>query len=438
MTETTTIPDTDVLDLLCRLVDQSLVTMDEKTGRYGLTESVAAYGREKLSDCRAIEEMRGRHRDWYVEFTESAAAGLNGEDQADWLDRLDVDIGNIRLAMEWCDAEPDGTEAGLRMSGGLMRFWVLRAHVSEGRERYARMLTEEAVKRFPAAAATALHGAGNLAMVQADYPEARSYYERSLDIARQIGDRMREAGVLGNLGTIAQHDRDFELARDRFQQAMEIARELGNRRWVAVSLTCLGTVSLGLGSQPAALDYLEQAIQLYRELGDREGEANALNNLGGALRDSGDRERAAAVYEEALRINLEIDNRWEASFNLFNIGRFAMDAGLLDVAHEHFTRALEYAREIGGRAIIAVAFSHFALLAMHTGNHRRAARLSGAYSALEKAIGVPSNDSPAELDHDFGAVHQALGDDVYSHEVSVGRLMSLDAAIEYALAATYK
>ncbi len=79
----------------------------------------------------------------------------------------------------------------------------MRGHLSEGRERYQAALSREGAARRTGARARALHGAGALAYRQGDYSAARSLYEESVAMARELGDRRGIAGALEGCAALA-------------------------------------------------------------------------------------------------------------------------------------------------------------------------------------------------------------------------------------------
>jgi non-specific serine/threonine protein kinase len=86
----------DVLDLLGRLVDKSLVLVVEGTdeNRYRLLETVRQYGNGHLADADESTTTRTAHRDWCRSTVEAAAHVRGGEEQARWLERLESDHGS--------------------------------------------------------------------------------------------------------------------------------------------------------------------------------------------------------------------------------------------------------------------------------------------------------------------------------------------------------
>ena len=65
----------DVLELLTRLVDRSLVQAEERVseGRYRLLEPIRQYAQEHLTALGEREAVRGRHAAHYLELAEHAA-----------------------------------------------------------------------------------------------------------------------------------------------------------------------------------------------------------------------------------------------------------------------------------------------------------------------------------------------------------------------------
>ena len=66
-----------------------------------------------------LDETRAAHRDHYLALVETADRHLRGPDEAAWLDRIEAEFDNIRAALTFSIADPDGAEPGLRLAAGL-------------------------------------------------------------------------------------------------------------------------------------------------------------------------------------------------------------------------------------------------------------------------------------------------------------------------------
>jgi predicted ATPase len=91
----------DVLDLLGRLVEQSLVVgfSTGEVSRYGMLEPVRQYALERLEESGEAGEARQRHAGFFLALAEQAEPEIKGHDQVAWLDRLEADNDNLSAAI---------------------------------------------------------------------------------------------------------------------------------------------------------------------------------------------------------------------------------------------------------------------------------------------------------------------------------------------------
>jgi len=300
--------NTDVLDVLTRLVEKSLVVMEGESGRYRLLETVRQYAQERLSESGEEDEVRTQHLQFHVALVESAMPELVGPEQGAWLSRLDLERENILSAHAWCDRAHGGAETGLRLVYAVKLYWISRGLLGLGYR-----VTVEALSRAAhepsSARCRALFGAGQLACFMGRYAEARRYLEESLTIARDIGDRRRIAAVLQPLGVASLAQGDAATARGYAAEALEMARELGNKRELATALNVLAAIHRVEGRLDVAEPLYENVVALARELGDRESIAIGLLNLAMASIGRGSSDRARELLLEALAIAEEIGSK---------------------------------------------------------------------------------------------------------------------------------
>src|SRR5439155_273106 len=80
---------------------------------------------------------------------------LVSADQAAWLDRCDVERGNLREALRWA-VETGRVECAQEAAGALWRFWHQRGHIEEGARWFREILALPSGQRATAARAKAL------------------------------------------------------------------------------------------------------------------------------------------------------------------------------------------------------------------------------------------------------------------------------------------
>lgn len=466
------VPSQDILDLLTRLVEKSLVMVEdnEHEARYFLLDMVRQYSRERLLESGEAEVMGGRHRDYFLALAEKAVPELVGHDQVRWLDRLDLEHENFRAALTWCQADAGGVEPSLRLAAALSRFWFVRGYFEEGRMWLKDAMTRAGASKRTAEWARALRGAGTLARTQGDYVSARSLYEESLAIFRELGDRGAVAATLLNLANISQAQSDFALAQSSSEEALAKFRELGSSRGIAGALSnlagilqrrgendragllfqeslaifrdlnlkdgiahnlnALGVVASSNGNYAAARSLHEESLTIHRQIGDKAKISVTLLNLGHAALGHGDIDTAKSVFHESLQIATQLGERRWISLALHNLGVATLRQNHHESAREYFQKALRIRAELGDKSGIAYSLEGVAALYVAENNLNQAARLFAAAETLRAAIGVPvewaEQDNQRQL---IARVHAGIAAEAFRTEWEAGTSMTLGEAI---------
>ena len=130
------IDEHDVLDLLSRLVSQSLVVVDSELAgerRYRFLETVRQYARERLVQAGAADRLRERHFEFFFNEFRGALRILRDPGQAGiapaTADRAGERPGGARMGP---DVFALG-EKGVELAGALFWFWTKRGLFGEGR-----------------------------------------------------------------------------------------------------------------------------------------------------------------------------------------------------------------------------------------------------------------------------------------------------------------
>ena len=136
----------DVLDVLSRLIDKSLVVADKRQAelRYHLLETIRQYAGEKLAGAGAENTTRAIQLGYYVKWAETAMPHLNGAEKMAGLNRFESEHDNIRASLQWSQVSIDGQEEGLRLASATVPFWIPHGYYSEGRTWLAALLAQKA------------------------------------------------------------------------------------------------------------------------------------------------------------------------------------------------------------------------------------------------------------------------------------------------------
>jgi len=128
------LPRAGVLPALSGLVDKSIVTAAERPcgegPRYGMLETVRAYGLERLAEAGKGDRVRDTFAAYYLDLAETGDAQLRGAGQRRWLLELAAEQDNLQAALRWAIARQDG-DIAQRLVLALGWYWMLRGQPGE-------------------------------------------------------------------------------------------------------------------------------------------------------------------------------------------------------------------------------------------------------------------------------------------------------------------
>ena len=286
-----------VMELLANLVEKSLVSLDGGGERYVLLETVREYALEQLEASGEADAVRDAHIEHFLGFASRARLELVGPEQARWYRRVDLERDNILAAQRWCDTAGQPL-LGLRLISSLKGYWVNRGMVALARQ--VMMAALVGVADRGRQRARTLYDAGQMAYFMGLFTESRAQLSESLEIARELGDKVLVGLVLQPLGLACAGAGDPASARPCLEEAIALAREQGEPRRVAAGVNALAQLHRVEKNFAEAEPLYEHVVDLSRELGDRQSEAIGLLNLAMTAADRGKLARARAALQDAL------------------------------------------------------------------------------------------------------------------------------------------
>jgi predicted ATPase/DNA-binding CsgD family transcriptional regulator len=108
---------------------------------------------------------------------------------------------------------------------------------------------------------------GELLRLDGDYERAGRAYEESLTIAREEGDKLRQAVARANLGYVAQHAGDYERAESAILAGLGLLLELENTRYIPQDLAILAGPVAAQGNAEKAARLLGASEALLEKMG---------------------------------------------------------------------------------------------------------------------------------------------------------------------------
>ncbi|MGI8552866.1 MAG: tetratricopeptide repeat protein, partial [Dehalococcoidia bacterium] len=426
-------PTPDTLSLLGRLVEKSLVLLEEgDSPRYRLLETLRQYGRERLQQHGEAEATRRRHTEYYLALAERAEPHLTGPQAPRWLERLELEHDNLRTALLQ-EEEAGQPEYSLRLTAALWRFWYVRGHLREGR-RWCEAALIGSEGTAPRPRARALLAAGNLAWVQSDYETASRHGEAAQGLFRALEDSRGIALCLNLFGQIALGRGAAAAAVELWEESLALLEGLGDTWGAALSLNNLAAATTDLGQYDRAEGFCLRALPLWRQLDDKHGTAFTLRHLGRISQRRGDNVGALALFEQSLVAFQTLGDERGMAVVLNNLGDLITDLGQSEQARDLLQRSLVLRHQIGIQLGIAESLTALACMAAGRDRLEQAARLLSAADALCESLGAelsPSWQDAAEAS--LRTIRAGLGEERLLNAQRAGRIMSLEEAIADAL-----
>jgi len=381
----------DVLELLGRLVDKSMVQLEKPaaSARYRLLETVRDFVREKLVEAGEADAARRRHAAFFLGLVRRAEPELRGPRQASWLDRLEADHDNLRAALEWSLSQ-ERDETGLCLATALSGYWHGRGYLSEGREWLER--AQRHGDERPAAFANVLVAAARLAFAQDDFERAVTLLERAVPLARSQDPEALMLS-LAWLGHALWHRDDRTRAIALCMESHALCRSAEAGWTAAVTLAEIATVALHEGDPERAIPLLEESLGLYRKAGDSAGIAQCLHQLGVQATNQGEYAKAASLMQEALELQRHLGRKPAVAASLLRLGRIALLRGQYREAIALLEAGTALADELGKTWDAPYRKASLGLAVLATGDVARAAALFEESLAVREAAGYRGSGS---------------------------------------------
>ncbi|MGY1620236.1 ATP-binding protein [Geodermatophilus sp. SYSU D00691] len=323
----------DVLPALGGLVEQSLVVAEP--GRYRMLEPIRQYAAAKLAAAGETGAVADAAADFFLDLAADARPGLKGPAQGEWLDRLQVEHGNLSATFAALLERRRFGDAAL-LGVDTWMYWALRGNALEGLGWLTRV-PDDVLDDLERAA---LHvGIAALRYASGDIPGIVEPAARAVEEATKVGDDelLAEALVLG--GSAALFLGDVAGATRLTDEAQAVARRAGSR-WAQAHGAQLTARRLFITGDPTgAPAVLDEAERIARELGSPFTLATVLNAQATLARVRGEDDAALTHLLEVVQLAASIRTTWNTAYALPDLGALAAERGQPELAAELFGAA---------------------------------------------------------------------------------------------------
>ncbi len=401
-----TLQRSEVVAVLGRLIDKSLVHVEEGAGerRYRLLETVRQYAVERLEEAGERAALERRHRDWYITLAESDPTPAGDLPARSTLAGLDRERDNLRAAL--ASALVADPPLALRLAVDLWRFWLMRGYLAEGYRWLSAALaaapdpTEVRARALLAVCVIGLrrgvHGRIHEFAAESvvifgeledrsgifDAVEVSAAYRAIVSPAQDVELLVCEHEALAaedlpaerppmwaahTRGIAAWFRREYGHAREQLEVALEQAGAL-----IAEPRPALWPLSYGMISIEPEVGYPlqlhEDTAFLARRVGGASAAAYILVNLAAVDRAENDFVHAEELIEESLARFEQLGDEQGEAFALNAFGNLARSAGDFERGRSLLERSLALREWVGDRRGSGITQACLAVLLARSGN----------------------------------------------------------------------
>jgi predicted ATPase/DNA-binding SARP family transcriptional activator len=335
----------EVVDLLFRLVDRSLVVPDPDTGGFRLLVTIRDYAWAKLREADEADSVQDMHLAYFTNFAEEhgSLTQSGGAGSA----RMREEHDNLRAGLDFAvqrarrSGQTEHVDKAFGLAIAMRWFWAWSL-------RYEGVAAMTALLALPGGSRTsralALQG---FALFHVHYPtpESRAAAEESLALLEEIGDTENAAISRLVIAWKGQFGPDFDRSWAQIRQAeAKLDPESEGARVLLHYLKAL--LHLARGAFDPSIDEWQLALAQARMIHHRVLEGAASSHLGIAFRETGQVGQAV----DALRHGVAVDERGNSphglAFALVHLAHTLLTSGQQDEARDLLARADDIARRV--------------------------------------------------------------------------------------------
>ena len=436
----------DVFEHLPKLVNKSLVTMNDEgdESRYFLVETIRQYARDKLLESGEGEGTRRRHFTYYLAMAETAYPEMmTREKDLYWAGKLETEYDNIRAAVNWGLAhDPIAT---MRLIRSLTYLFVQTNYSSEG-HRWG----EEALKHVKSLTGNGkvltdeenLYKAkllASMSVLALSIGDTRTMYmeaEESTNLLRTLGDTRTLAGILAYHvgGKLLAGNIDEALAS--LQEAQEIADSLNDKYIRATVLNAASFVELYVNKDYAKVNVLqEEASELIKVYGSHCAFGITMYGFGNVLTLQKQFGKAREKFQIALQTMRELRSPRNIIMIKSDLAHIYRQEGNYVEALPAYHETIKEWQRMGHRSAVAHQLECLAFIAKSLEQVEKATKLLAAAEALRQRIEIDMNPfEHQEYEKEVADLKANMDGKEFASLWAEGRSMTMEQAIQFALA----
>lgn len=269
-------------------------------------------------------------------------------------------------------------------------------------------LSEKERAKFLKSRASALNNIGIVFQDRGDFAKAIDFYNRSLDIKKEIGNKKGIAISLNNIGGIYSDQGNYAKAVDYLNQSLKLDAEIGDKYGMANTLNNLGNIYQSQDNNTKAIEFYSRSAEIANEIGYKTGLAASLGNIGNIYFYQLNYTDAIDYYNRSLKISEEIGDQSGMAISLICLGGIYKAQGNFTTAFDYYNQSLEISEEIGNKQSLSTSLNGISSVYEHEGSYKKAMQASKRSLRIAQEVGAVNEIRDAALS--LWKVYQDLSD----------------------------
>jgi CHAT domain-containing protein/Tfp pilus assembly protein PilF len=184
--------------------------------------------------------------------------------------------------------------------------------------------------------------AGNMYLMQNQYPQADALYKNALEMARKSALRLKIRQIYANMAWGAIKAHQYEEAEALLASAMSDIDGESQPMELRRAFLAVGVHFREKGQYQKAIEELKKAILLYERSEDQAGQCRAMTHLATAYFQKGELQKAKSHYLTALELNQQINDNTVAWHANGGLAKTFYRLGNLKASIEYYEEYMKY------------------------------------------------------------------------------------------------
>ncbi len=397
------VPADEAHHLMEALAHANLLQPADGTDRYRMHDLVRLYAAQRAhADDQDASQAIDRLDDWYLATAHMATglvtpgfttlprpvASMTGahrfttpHDAMSW---LETERANLVAAVVRASRSGRGP-AAWHLADALRGFFYVRRFTEDWLTTARAGLKAARAAGARSAQAAMLSSLGMARLSLGQYALSLAHYRQAAALADEWPGG--QAAIFGNLGIAYYLAGRLDEAERYYQLSLQLNRDIGNRHGEGIRLSNLAEMYHAAGEFSKALRHYDQAFTIYRELGNQHGEALTLCNFSDTRRDMGCPQEAIEHASTALAIAVRLHSQTAQALAERCLAAAYRDIGRYDEALASGSRSVSLSRAIGDATLevgslnilagVEMDIGDLASAAVHHADARAKARRAG-------------------------------------------------------------